>query len=297
MGALGRRRPHRHPEPHRRRRRAPRRGGGGGRAADLARHALRPARARRSAPSRGASTRCARWSAINTPVHGRPGQLLHLRRPRHHGPAGVHALGRPGPRLLRRRRSGTACRRPTITAERGAADLGIHHVRSLTSRGVLLDVARALASTASSRATASPPTTSTPPPTSAGCRSSPATSCWCAPATPSSWPSASAPSTPPAPTSPASPRRAAGGSRPTTSPPWPPTRSRSRSTRARTRRPCSRCTSCTSWTWASPRARTSTSRSSPAACAADGRHTFLLEASPIPFTGAVGAPVNPVAIR
>ena len=33
------------------------------------------------------------------------------------------------------------------------------------------------------------------------------------------------------------------------------------------------------------------------ACAADGRYTFLLEASPIPFTGAVGAPVNPVAIR
>jgi kynurenine formamidase len=34
-----------------------------------------------------------------------------------------------------------------------------------------------------------------------------------------------------------------------------------------------------------------------AACADDGRHTFLLEASPIPFQGAVGAPVNPVAIR
>jgi kynurenine formamidase len=33
------------------------------------------------------------------------------------------------------------------------------------------------------------------------------------------------------------------------------------------------------------------------ACAADGRATFLLEASPIPFTGAVGAPVHPVAIR
>lgn len=33
------------------------------------------------------------------------------------------------------------------------------------------------------------------------------------------------------------------------------------------------------------------------ACAADGRYTFLLEASPIPFTGAVGAPVNPVAVR
>lgn len=33
------------------------------------------------------------------------------------------------------------------------------------------------------------------------------------------------------------------------------------------------------------------------ACADDGRHTFLLEASPIPFTGAVGAPVNPVAVR
>ena len=32
-------------------------------------------------------------------------------------------------------------------------------------------------------------------------------------------------------------------------------------------------------------------------CADDGRYTFLLEASPIPFTGAVGAPVNPVAIK
>jgi kynurenine formamidase len=32
-------------------------------------------------------------------------------------------------------------------------------------------------------------------------------------------------------------------------------------------------------------------------CAADGRHDFLLEASPIPFTGAVGSPVNPVAIK
>ena len=32
-------------------------------------------------------------------------------------------------------------------------------------------------------------------------------------------------------------------------------------------------------------------------CAADGRYTFLLEASPIPFTGAVGAPVNPVAVK
>jgi len=32
-------------------------------------------------------------------------------------------------------------------------------------------------------------------------------------------------------------------------------------------------------------------------CATDGRYTFFLEASPIPFTGAVGAPVNPVAIK
>jgi kynurenine formamidase len=32
-------------------------------------------------------------------------------------------------------------------------------------------------------------------------------------------------------------------------------------------------------------------------CAADGRYSFLLEASPIPFTGALGAPVNPVAIK
>jgi kynurenine formamidase len=32
-------------------------------------------------------------------------------------------------------------------------------------------------------------------------------------------------------------------------------------------------------------------------CAADGRYDFLLEASPQPFVGAVGSPVNPVAIR
>jgi kynurenine formamidase len=32
-------------------------------------------------------------------------------------------------------------------------------------------------------------------------------------------------------------------------------------------------------------------------CADDGRYAFLLEASPLPFTGAVGAPVAPVAIK
>ena len=34
-----------------------------------------------------------------------------------------------------------------------------------------------------------------------------------------------------------------------------------------------------------------------AACAADGRHTFQLLATPDPFTGASGAPVAPVAVR
>jgi kynurenine formamidase len=34
-----------------------------------------------------------------------------------------------------------------------------------------------------------------------------------------------------------------------------------------------------------------------AACAADGRYEFLLEASPQPFVNAVGSPVNPVAIK
>jgi len=33
------------------------------------------------------------------------------------------------------------------------------------------------------------------------------------------------------------------------------------------------------------------------ACAADGRYTFLLDATPLPFTGALGSPVNPVALR
>jgi kynurenine formamidase len=32
-------------------------------------------------------------------------------------------------------------------------------------------------------------------------------------------------------------------------------------------------------------------------CAADGVHEFLLEASPQPFTNAVGSPVNPVAVK
>ncbi len=33
------------------------------------------------------------------------------------------------------------------------------------------------------------------------------------------------------------------------------------------------------------------------ACASDGHYDFLLEASPQPFVGAIGSPVNPVAIR
>jgi kynurenine formamidase len=32
-------------------------------------------------------------------------------------------------------------------------------------------------------------------------------------------------------------------------------------------------------------------------CTADGRYDFFLTAAPIPFTGAVGAPVNPVAVK
>ena len=33
------------------------------------------------------------------------------------------------------------------------------------------------------------------------------------------------------------------------------------------------------------------------ACAADGRYSFLLDATPLPFTAALGSPVNPVALR
>jgi kynurenine formamidase len=32
-------------------------------------------------------------------------------------------------------------------------------------------------------------------------------------------------------------------------------------------------------------------------CASDGVCEFLLEASPLPFTGACGSPVNPVAVK
>ncbi len=32
-------------------------------------------------------------------------------------------------------------------------------------------------------------------------------------------------------------------------------------------------------------------------CATDGKYSFFLDASPLPFTGAVGSPVNPIAIK
>ena len=33
------------------------------------------------------------------------------------------------------------------------------------------------------------------------------------------------------------------------------------------------------------------------ACAEDGRYAFLLTAPPLPITGAVGSPINPLAIK
>jgi kynurenine formamidase len=33
------------------------------------------------------------------------------------------------------------------------------------------------------------------------------------------------------------------------------------------------------------------------ACVVDGRYDFLLDATPLPFTNALGSPVNPVALR
>jgi hypothetical protein len=32
-------------------------------------------------------------------------------------------------------------------------------------------------------------------------------------------------------------------------------------------------------------------------CAADGRYAFFFVAAPLPITGAVGSPVNPLAIK
>jgi hypothetical protein len=33
------------------------------------------------------------------------------------------------------------------------------------------------------------------------------------------------------------------------------------------------------------------------ACAADGRYSFLLDATPLPLTAGLGSPLNPVALR
>ena len=32
-------------------------------------------------------------------------------------------------------------------------------------------------------------------------------------------------------------------------------------------------------------------------CAGDGRYSFFLDASPLPFTHAVGSPLNPVVVK
>ena len=81
--------------------------------------------------------------AINTRVPGLARRVLHERRHRHDGPAGGDALGRAQPRELWR---------PALQRVPGVVDHGggrerqgvaSHKVRTLTSRGVLLDVARA----------------------------------------------------------------------------------------------------------------------------------------------------------
>ena len=64
----------------------------------------------------------------------------------------------------------------------GATRCGIHRISSLTSRGVLLDVAAAKGLDTLDGATPSPPRTSTPRSSTARSRCARATWCWCAPA-------------------------------------------------------------------------------------------------------------------
>ena len=102
------------------------------------------------------------------------------------GPAVRHPLGRPGPRQLRRPHVQRLPGRRRDGRGRGPP-CGIHLVRTLVSRGVLLDVARAKGSTSSSPAIRSPPRTSTPRPSWPGWTSPPATWCSCAPGRWSTW--------------------------------------------------------------------------------------------------------------
>ena len=77
----------------------------------------------------------------------------------------------------------------------------------------------------------------------------------------------------------------------------PPTRGASRcDPTSSTRRRSSRCTRSSSRTSDSRSARCGTSTSSATSCAELGRFDFLLSAAPLPITGAVGSPINPVAI-
>ena len=77
----------------------------------------------------------------------------------------------------------------------GASVCGIHKIRTLVTRGVLLDVARALGTTRLDGAMPSPPPTSTPPRLRRASRSLRGTWSWSAPDRWSSWRAATRPGT------------------------------------------------------------------------------------------------------
>ena len=298
VGPVGRRRPARHAQPDRRRRRPPGRGRGARRATASRSRCGSTSTSPQVGSIPGRINPLRTMVAINTPYLGDPANFCtsddvvtmglqastHWDALAHVSYGGVHVERRPGVDDHGRGRRDEARHPP-----------GAHRSPRVACSSTSPAPAASSGSQPGARHHA--PTTSTPPPTwprsarRAGRRRArphrPG---------PAHAASASATSTRPA-TSPASRRRAAGGSRPTTSPPSPPTPSPSRCTRARTPPCCSRSTCSTSSSSGLTQGQNFDLEALAADCADDGRYTFLLEASPIPFTGGVGAPVNPVAVK
>ena len=305
LGALGRRRPARHPEPDRRRRARGRRRAG-------------------AAPARSSRSRCRSThgpdalvapGAAAAPAHDRLGRAR--RKPLQRRPcrasSGATTCSRCPPRAPR---SGTrfghvmwqdsmynGCWAGNMTAL-GGATLPRHRAppRELRRpRRAPRPRPRARASTSAPTTRPSAPTCSTPRsrPRAPSCAA--ATCCSCAPAT---WPSGGRSARRRrhrTPTS--SPRRASAatrsrGSTSTRCRPSPPTTSASsRWCRRTPRTACCPCTSPAWWTSACRSASCGTWTRSPPTAREDGDYEFLLVAPPLYLPGGMGSPLNPIALK
>ena len=226
--------------------------------------------------------------AVNAP-YGDPRRLLRRRRPDDGGP-GRHPLGRPGARQLRGRLyNGT----DAGVVDDGGVRLGIEQFGPVVTRGVLADVAPSTASTTSRTATSSRATTwRRPPPAGAPVEPGDALLVrtghmhFLRAGDKARFGNPLARAVHPLGRVAPRPRRG---------------RRRHRHAGLRGVAPedppsCCRCTCCTWSTWACPRASCGRSTTWPPT-ARPTASDFLLCATPLPLTRAVGGPVAPAAVK